>query len=101
MTRGRKHTFKQHEIFYIQAHALKMSVEEIAEELEIGNTDQVRELVEAARKNLLPTALDQMVKKDKRAVAMTESASQLGDEARKQHPSETIKPYMHVINENR
>lgn len=81
-TAGRKKTFTKIELFYIQEHCTKMSAEELAEEIGC-NVQQVEELVAEFKKTSLPNAYEQMVRKNKQAIAMTGTASEIGDQQRK------------------
>lgn len=102
MTRGRRHTFKKSDYYFIQGHCNKMTLEEIGEELEIKNLDQLAEVVAEFKTNSIPKAYEQMVKKDNIAVAMTPAASQMGDEERKKsNPSKRTQECLHVINKDR
>lgn len=92
------------ELFYIQGHLDKKTYAEIAAELNVP-----LELVEAAgvemqalMKNNGPIAYDLMSKKDKRAIVMTPSASELGDHHRQKNRTSLVTgDYVHVIDPNR
>lgn len=95
---GRKHEFTYVEIFFIKGHIDRLSPEEILEHLKLKNLEQLKEKIEELKITKLPTAMDQMVRKDKRAVAMTPVASEMGDHERRKTPVSPIgKNCIHAI----
>lgn len=106
----KKENLSKVDIFYVKQNADKLTVNEIARDLN-APTELVQPIVdecpikvevdehgEAFRP---PTAYDLMGKKDKRAVIMTPAASMLGDDQRKKHTPIKLKDAIHKINEDR
>lgn len=87
---GRKHEYTYVELFFIKGHIDKMSPEDILQHLKLTNLDQLKEKIEELKVTKLPTAGDQMIRKDKRAVAMTPVASEMGDHERRKNPPTMI-----------
>jgi hypothetical protein len=87
---GRKHEYTYVELFFIKGHIDKMTPEEIQGHLKLTNLEQLKEKIEELKVTKLPTAGDQMIRKDKRAVAMTPVASEMGDYERRKSPSTLI-----------
>lgn len=101
-----KHRWNKAEEFYLKNNWNSKSIEEMASDLALA-PETVQGKIDRMKESMLPTAMDNMIlesdgRKHKVAI-MTPTASQLGDEARKQTKatSPRVKDCIHVINKNR